>query len=597
MTPRRSKGGSSGQESYGRPSTDDPGGGYGWVEGMDPDERVLDHALHEVHDEEEHGDLSERILAAWERGVQGSGIPVFEPMGIARSHPPLPRTSIDEARGQRRRRGWLAAAGLAAAAVLAWVLRTPEVPAPVAQPIVASIPVQYRIGSERLRGDRIPLGATLLTSLEEVHLEFPGAGSVAVAPHSVVDLVSGPWVDAGPVSARSDTSNTGDRVPYSMTLHSGGLQTEHPLLGGFQVRGPIAALDAPAGSEFELELGWELRSEEKTGSWPELPADAMANWSSGFFERGIAADRPNRWLVRLVEGVARVDFAQWSEEVESGAELVLYRDERQGTRLSGADGKEVLTLFESAFSGKYDDPWMGGEYGIWMSRSRLNDALELRPARWSALLPEARSLLKPSNSGPSLRRSMTGYLASAPGDAGVELVRDHWLESPEDFGIDAIIALADRGLPEFVREVGGLLEHWDEDAAYDPVVPAAWFGLRGDDRGITFLLDAVEQPSLGEPLPVFVAASALAALGLPQHAEDLRDRMLAEARSALEADNLMDAAQWALFVEFSDAPRFEDQRLPLAYFGSQFARYIAERRSLVADRVGILAVLDLLESR
>lgn len=530
----------------------------------DPEDRVLDHALSQVLGEPEEVDLTPRILAAWKRGVQGSGVTAeAEPNGREPSWVGAPPRRVS-----RPALRLVAASVVAAAAagIALWVLR----PGQAADPplAVASRPVELmsaldglaRVGVEVREGDAVVVGPGLGSELA-----LAGGGVVSLGERTVLSM------EPGRAELRLGSLRVADAA--GLVLASGPVRIEPAAGAALSLSREIKALSKPVGE-------------------PE-PFDRVA----ADLLRG-KAGAPGALAIAVQSGEVALLFGRYEDRVAAGDERLLRLEPGRGAVAAGPEGMRVGKLCSSVFGSMGPlkaDP--GGMWGPGMGGQPARELMELlskRPHLWSAVEYALEELFSHEVETDPRRARALDLLAMHPSELALELGRELWMRFPESYEVHHVLAFAERGAFEFEREVAGLVAFHDESAPYDPTLPAAYLAFRGRDDGLVHLMDAVQEISLASPelAETLIAAAALRELGVERPWERVHALLEREVGEALEREDLDEAARLVLEVElFHRLP--ESGRPPrLASLPMDVVRHHETRRRAIDGAEAVRALLE-----
>ncbi len=514
-----------------------------------PRERLLNHALERAFTEPEvDEERARKIAAAWERGVQGSGIDdlpengtALEPDARKPAEPPAPVH-----RFATPRRVAAAAAVLVLGGAALWLAsRGGTDPTPASDPPVlarAASPVEVRRGPARSSGLEIRAGDEVLSNADApVRLDLERGGALTLYPAA---LVTFPEDEAA-------------------ELLRGDLAVETPAAGGFRLGAGFAdlRLEANAGVEAILE--------------GEAPARVLR--------------------VAVARGGAELRLGALREPLAAGDVRIFREADPPPVPPTADDEAEVLARLAKIFPENYKNR------GMWMEEldplmEELVEFLEERPGGWAVVEREAsRALTKPDT--PFLYRET--YLGVACwNDSGVSLpiLRRLWLLAPEHFQIDHVLFGARLGAFELEREIDAIVAAAEEEerakTSEDLVLAAAWLASRGDANGRRILeefLSAPDPPDADLPLR-WAAAVALDRGGLPAAWNRMRDGVARDVEEALDAGAPLRAANLVLQAEFARDLRASD---PLRLEFLQYRRmgHFDTRGAVVQTEAEIRAAL------
>ncbi len=173
---------------------------------------------------------------------------------------------------------------------------------------------------------------------------------------------------------------------------------------------------------------------------------------------------------------------------------------------------------------------------------------ELRrtPRIWPSVQASVDGLLEPKRMPLYARRDLVQALALDPSEAAFKSLRSLWIEQPEAFSIEAVVAMAERGAFEFEREVDAWLgsfrpEAPGESLPGDALSGALYGALRGDERALP-ILKAMVKANLADDRAL-LASVGLARLGRRADWLDRVESDVATLRAQLDAGPLSSREQ------------------------------------------------------
>ncbi len=174
-------------------------------------------------------------------------------------------------------------------------------------------------------------------------------------------------------------------------------------------------------------------------------------------------------------------------------------------RMVWADVSKVPTMLE----------WERLRSDSYSAMATLAGDLLLRPPLWDAVEAGLRKTFELSTSDEDVRGVVLDLCARERSRRALDLVRDFWSQDPAAFGIEHMVAFAESGMYEFELELAAVLEDGLALPGQSRVLAAAFFALRGDDRGRAILEAGARSNEMSRDyLPLsFVAAAMLEELG------------------------------------------------------------------------------------
>jgi hypothetical protein len=141
--------------------------------------------------------------------------------------------------------------------------------------------------------------------------------------------------------------------------------------------------------------------------------------------------------------------------------------------------------------------------------------LLLRPPLWEVCEPQLRKTFELPTSDSAVKGVILDLCARERSKHALDLARDFWTEDPAAFGIEHMVAFAENGADEFERELAAVLEDGVALPGQSRVLAAAFFALRGDDRGRAILEEGAQSSEMSrEYVPLsFLSAVMLEELG------------------------------------------------------------------------------------
>lgn len=488
---------------------------------IDPEDLLMEHGLRELLGGDDEGgsdELPRRVREAWERGERRPALPVEAPA-------PRPLGVPANDVWWRRPRGVAAAAALVglAGGVLLWATsgEAPEGGGRTGPGISVNGPPVARA----TRALRLPDGA--LTA----ELPVGVAAFVPAGDDITVELGSGLRATlrvASQVRVEPDDA---------LAL----------LAGGAEVEAEIEPADV------RLARGVSLRVPARSRGSVELFEAVSPELGGGFV--GAVRVRPAgaAWAVVLGNGI---------EEDLAAGEVATLLLSPAGARVAAASDLEIGE--EIPYLGKPLAPREHLEVLERSYREGVLAALREAPELWVFAEQPMLALLE-DNGVPAFARQR--ILLALGGDtslAATEVVREIWRSAPELVPEPVVVALAERGVHEFVREVEVWLDVWEPGAGEPPFAIALHLGLQGDDRATALLRDAMEVlPDEGGGI---LAAAGLARIGDLVAWEDELARHAEKTRALIELGNLESAAMFvdalAYAAALKEGTAFEGSAIP-----------------------------------
>ncbi|MFT6107566.1 MAG: hypothetical protein ACJA2W_000473 [Planctomycetota bacterium] len=143
--------------------------------------------------------------------------------------------------------------------------------------------------------------------------------------------------------------------------------------------------------------------------------------------------------------------------------------------------------------------------------------LRQEPELWTIAGPAVAELLVPGRVPGYVAEWLLSSLGSDPSPGALALLREAWLESPGQFSLELIVAMAERGAFESIREVERYFAVMGGEASSDSLPVAAYLALRGNDAGLAVLrqrFSGVQIPKNAALAAEGQGAGVLAAAGL-----------------------------------------------------------------------------------
>lgn len=512
----------------------------------DPRERVLDFALSEVLRGSES--RADAILAALVRGEKGTYVEHDPEVVVAGA--------------------WPAGAG---AAVL-------DFPVASGRAVAAAVLLAFGLG----------------VSLWRARDGFPLHGELGAAPFARADralevarddlivftdeLLPGDRITAGrsPVRVTRDDASEFLLEPRSEVV----LRTSGPQLMAGSVRVTTEA-------ELELEaLGHDVHVAPGTELVLALARDVSGERSRVTLrvETGAASWEGSKGGSPLASGET-LDFAAYRGVVGFLDPARTRRIEELGQMLAG-DERDFLRM------------WQPDPYVLEKARFELDEHLANHPEDWYVLDEELRDSFANPSFPRAARTRMLAFLARSPSELGYELARDLWMSSPESFGLDTIVTLAERGAFEFDREVRAIKRYRVSKDLDELFLPLAYLALRKDAEAVELLdrdfFEAQDRRDKRNPFVRFLVAEVLRRVGRPEAVMTVRAVVSDELRLALERDDLALAGRLVLLADYFGTTLERSRPLALGSIASSFERFAEQSASRVASRAQITELaLDL----
>ncbi|MGK0216548.1 MAG: hypothetical protein ACI9HE_000020 [Planctomycetota bacterium] len=490
----------------------------------DPEDRMLELGLERLlGSEQEQPDLAQKIVAAWEAGERRPAPVIRRRLEDEEEQPkserPLPRLDRRPIPEAKPRRLWIPAAAAAAglAALGLWSLQDDA-------PIDDS-------GTPMARDTNIVILPPELTPYES--LRSGKALRVARGPAQRIEWPDGLVATAEPGSTLSmDADGT--------LLLGGGNAT-------FQTADSAQRVRIPGGGFLEIDAQSEVYSKIRLDRTPEDGQVGLeAWWGNGLAQAHGLLELETR------KGGSRVVFAGLALEGSNNPVASLWI-EPKAVRTA-----DVLELgLGSAIEDLNGDPQNpDGMMERWGRAGREGPIARLRddPALWIVAEDAVAKYLVPGALAGYLQEVLVTNLAMDDSPRANALLRQAWQQIPERYSPDVLVAMAERGVPEFVRECEAYLKYWDEEQGEYPYVMAVWSAMNGRGVGALQLADA----AMSRQDKVNYFAPSLAAAGLAR----LGDRATWEELLPLWTDPI-EAALLA-----ADINRAEDALIAFEYISS-----------------------------
>jgi len=498
----------------------------------DPRERILEVALERMFEEERSDEAAERILVAWRRGVTGSGLEGLDPesgspgpdQDSARNGDagPGPRPMPHSARPELSiaARTWRAAAAvlLVGGALAIWASRES---APNGPHLLADRSVAVVDETGELRQAR-----------------FVRVGQRVVVDGGQAVTFTWPEATAGQVDGGASRVVASDQTafewrPGELLLWDGELQ-----------------VDAPTGP-----LEMDLRSARVSL----LPGTSVvARVASGADDLAGADDALVESLaLSVTSGSASMVYATMEPVLVAGEECELPGDPEEWWRDSGKPLAALcgeLPRLGIAEQGFTPDSWLGLHLQFDRVAGEIVARLEKDPVTWAVLESRFRSGRgdeKMDYPGP-----FVSFLAWEQSNRALELARQIWIESPQSFTEEHLVAFASRGGFEFERELLALIQA-DPSELGSGLMAAAFFARRGDDVGRPLLSKLADlrrwegkYGGMGGWVQSLLACGALRWLGDSEPWDELQDRLGEVIPAALEEGSVSYAGIMLAYADY-----------------------------------------------
>ncbi|MEM6571720.1 MAG: hypothetical protein AAF957_25125, partial [Planctomycetota bacterium] len=315
-----------------------------------------------------------------------------------------------------------------------------------------------------------------------------------------------------------------------------------------------ARLELPGGVRLDLPAGAAMRVAFRTDREARRPVDP-GHWLATALPtaNGVVDVRVERGAVSVTIG------GEAPERLAPDAEPTFYLIARGAGRRASNDD---LVAHESIKELSYEalPPALRLEMLGMAYREGALAQLRRSPELWPFVADSVDRLLALDVSPAYFRSALLRALAVDPSPMAARRVRRAWLDDPEVFDTETIVAMAERGAFEFEREALAWLDEWEPGAEGDPLPIALWLALRGDDRGLAFLrevtLDVTPEQWKGENAgrPLIVAA-CLDRLGDDDAWETVVEPFVAATRGLLEDGDLENAAMRVDLLSYALALR------------------------------------------
>ncbi len=472
-------------------------------------DRVLEYALVEVYRGRRGADLSRRIASAWERGLRGT----LEDEELARllgepedrephEFPLLPGSSsngIGSASPLSQawfRRRWLPAAIAAGILIATGTLALWLGSRRAAEPFgVVSKEVLVIRGPARteLRSIDILPGDVLAVEDAPLRLALRGGADLDLAPRSVL------------LAARLEDAVQIDLAFGELEVSCG----VEPL----NIATGFASVRAAPGSRL-------LARVSVAGAAGTLDLLAPADRARVLLRPDF--DRERKFHVRVIDGEARLAQGDRFETAVAGSAERVFSS-RAEVELTQGDRQR----FDDLYRDVCEKP-MAPYPELAASMRELSGLLADHPSLWKIFRERATQLrVKPGAA--AIAPHVIDVLHQDFSSESLELARELWLEIPEAFREEHMVAFAERGAFEFQREVRAQVATWEESSGLPPpVLAAAYLCYRGDGSGTAILRRACEAVAPASAPACFLAALALESAGertfWPRVAELVREQ-------------------------------------------------------------------------
>lgn len=240
-----------------------------------------------------------------------------------------------------------------------------------------------------------------------------------------------------------------------------------------------------------------------------------------------------------------------------------------------------------------DDPRLPRYIGEQIeARFELLDHLDRYPHAFGYTREQLTDRLR-GNLAVDVRRRLLGILTRDPTGASDSILGAALDGDPATFDGELLVALCERGVPG-ARALAERKIESPPPIAHDLALAAAWFALRGDDRGRQLLGRALASGRLigSQPIAFFAAALALEHIGDERAWQRLYDVTREVIESELASGRVTTARQLALILEWFDAARGREEPPPLAHLDYRLTRYWREHGDRLPDAESIRALLE-----
>jgi len=492
----------------------------------DPRDRLLESALEELLDESEPVDLAPRIRAAWERGERGTGTGDGPSLAPLTGSPEVPRPEL------RRLRAWPllgAAAAVLAVGAAAWVWTRPDAGPRLTASRHISVLRPGRWEADFAR-DVAPGDSVVADGTEPVVLSLPSGGGLTLSPSTVLAV---------------QRSEAGD---WLMDLRLGTAVLDAPPNAGLALSTGFARADLTPAASVRASVKFDFTSrDENRGD--------LEEWARERLEPG---DIPPRVLtLDVLAGEVELAFAGEGEEAtaRSGERRELASHPLSEDEIERTDQLFMAMAEAGLFNAKGNWSNLPDYGGMDYSLKKLSEFAAVRHQRWTLVSKWVTGMFERSELEPRALSRALEFLAYDGSERALQQGRELWLERPDVFQVDHILAFAERGAFEFHRELTamvGLHQPGDPDP---PILPAAYLGLRGWGEGLSLLEKALDDYVARDAVPIeawpsFLATgAALDALGYADAWGQVLRALEAAVERSLAKDDLESARWFVLATE------------------------------------------------
>lgn len=509
----------------------------------DPEDRWIEHALREIYAmNRDEPDLAATVRAAWEEG-EARTIPGPTQRRLANGASHTEGSDSPRRAGVARERSMVRPATYVAMAAAALV--------------IAGTIVVLRMGRDARDDTSVPSGpsSTVVATAERsfwvvdrgTRTREIRAGEVVAAPLGrpvAADLSVGGRVLADPgahlafVEAGGDAGARIRLVQGSIRIEGGGATVSVLLPEGGQVE---ISDEAVASVRFD-----GVRGERPVGL---VEIEAWEGTADFVFEPSVSAGE--QALHETIEGRASAG--------ESATRVLLAGAD---TRIAGAPdlaiaaGIRAIDAYKGTTAARIESLRQVYSQGVLAELRRM-------PELWPLAEPAMRELLGAADVAVFVRSEIIRAISVDPSPWAENLLREVWMDHPDLFPADAVVAMAERGVFEFQRELDAWAELLASGGAkgvpLEESLPIAlYLAQRGDDSGASVLMRALTAPRFDPTSgsPIF-AAAGLGLLGREGAWNDLVVNGVASARDRLAKDMVDQAARLIDVLTYADAIRHE----------------------------------------
>lgn len=521
------------------------------------DERVLEVFLERMFEDRslEAGERSssgptceqrtERILAAWKRGVTGTGL---EALGIAVDEPGLSGLEPPRRDGE---------------------ITSDEVPGGTyggpSQHDSRTTPSEHPKArgddpSADSRGNGLRVAAALLLAVGAAGaLHWWQRGRPPAGPHLVAQAPVTLSGDSGPRKTRFVPVGVDFEVQgsASVRLASAGAAADWQIDAqpGAQMRWGGSSSAAGEGQAVEL-LEGDLEARTSSSRLELVAGEARWTIPPGVMLR--ASVRSETMEFAVESGRSVLDYAGLRHDVDAEEHRILPRDPASWLSERGAPVaalcNALLVRIDAVFPSLGPQAWLERNLSFHSTASELAERLDEDPLAWELVAERFEAVPDPAYGNERrLPRRQLSFLAWDRSPRAIALARRLWVESPQSFGEDHLVAFAASGVFEFERELRALLS--ESAAAPDTasasvgargLLAAVYFAQRGDPVGRALLERFADPASAGIPrtlldsmevaMDALLASAALDWLGDRSAWEQLLPYLKDEVDAALELE-------------------------------------------------------------